>query len=242
MTLIGAQRGKRDSKGREPDHAGAIAVVRVGQRTADEGVGEQRDADPGGEFGNVRWYPVMPRQQQQYRQQRDGEQGQRIMQGVDGGEGNLAALLARRPHVFFKLRRKVVDDEISVPDPVHHAFAGVHGDQLPGGGRGGGLNLQSRIFEQAVERDLFHLFAEPGKTAEFVEQLAAPEPDVGIIGKLILVGAETQRRIGAVLVEVFLDDAVLQHAAERQRESAGRPRHLLGHDVIGGERHHNAEH
>ncbi len=44
-----------------------------------------------------------------------------------------------------------------------------------------------------------------------------------------------------MLVEIFLDDAVLQHAAEREREAARRPGQPLGHDKVGGEHQHGAE-
>ena len=44
-----------------------------------------------------------------------------------------------------------------------------------------------------------------------------------------------------MLVEIFLDDTVLQHAAERQREAARRPGQPLGHDKVGGEHQRGAE-
>ena len=44
-----------------------------------------------------------------------------------------------------------------------------------------------------------------------------------------------------MVVEVAVDDAVLKHAAERQREAAGRPGEPAGDDVVGAEQHHRAE-
>ena len=44
----------------------------------------------------------------------------------------------------------------------------------------GALDLQQRVFDQAAERDVLHLLAEPVEAAELVEQRAAPEELVGI--------------------------------------------------------------
>ena len=62
-------------------------------------------------------------------------------------------------------------------------------DQLLGGGDDRGLDLQARISDHAFDRDLFHLLTETGEAAEPVEQVAAPEPFVGVVGELVLVGA-----------------------------------------------------
>ena len=130
---------------------------------------------------------------------------------------------------------------VGVPDRGDHAFAGAHVDQLLAGGDQRGLGLQAGIGEHAGDRDLLHLGAETGEAAELVEQRAAPEPDVGIVRQLVLVGAQLKLRIGAVLVEIFRDDAVLQHAAEREREAARRPGQPLGHGIIGGKHQGDAE-
>ena len=77
----------------------------------------------------------------------------------------------------------------------------------------------------AGDRNVRHFLAKPGEATEFVKQRTAPEPDVGVIGKLVLVGAERQLRIRTMVFEILIDDAILQHASERQSESrrASRP-------------------
>ena len=47
-----AKRRQNDNQGGEPDHAGAIAVVRVGQRAARKGIAQNHDNDKGGEFAD----------------------------------------------------------------------------------------------------------------------------------------------------------------------------------------------
>jgi hypothetical protein len=39
----------------KPDHARAVAIVWIGERAADEGVGEQSERDDGGQFADVGW-------------------------------------------------------------------------------------------------------------------------------------------------------------------------------------------
>ena len=43
-------RGQNDRKYGYPDHARAVAVVRIGQRAAHEGIAQERERDGGGEF------------------------------------------------------------------------------------------------------------------------------------------------------------------------------------------------
>ncbi len=105
----------------------------------------------------------------------------------------------------------------------------------------GAFELQAGIVDEARERDRLHFVAEAGEAAEPVEQRAAPEPFVGVARQFVLVGAQLQARVGAVLVEIFLDDAVLQHAAERQRKAARRPGQPPGDRIVGGKHQHGAE-
>ena len=227
--------------GRQPDDARAIAVVRIGQGAADQRIGQKRQRAESRQFAKGGRQSPPPYEHNDNRQQRHAQQRQRIMQLVDRREREFALLLARRLHRRLELRRVVVHDEISVPGPMHDTFAGMHVDQLTRGGDRRGFELQRRIIDQALNGDVFHLLAETGEAAEPVEQRTAPEPDIGVARQRILVGAQPQLRVGAMVVEIFIDDAILQHAAERQRKAARRPCQAFGDRVIGGEHYDGAE-
>ena len=114
--------------------------------------------------------------------------------------------------------------QCGVPDIGVHAVAGRDADELLGGRRERGLELRAGIGREAFAHDDAHLVAQPLEAAELVEQVGAPEEEVGVVGKLVAVGAELrQPRVGAMLGEIARDDAVLQHAAERDRAAARRP-------------------
>ena len=87
-----------------------------------------------------------------------------------------------------------------------------------------------------------HLVAEAVEAAQLVEQAAAPEQTSASLRHLVPVGAELQARIGAMVGEISLDDAVLQHAAEGEREAARGPGQAPGDQSIGGEHQRGAEH
>ncbi len=103
------------------------------------------------------------------------------------------------------------------------------------------LNLQAGIVDDAADRDVRHFLTESGEASKLVKQGTAPEPDIGVVGKLVLVGAERQFRIRTMVVEIFIDDAVLQHASERQRETAWRPGETFRHHKIRGKDKHAAK-
>ena len=85
------------------------------------------------------------------------------------------------------------------------------------------LDLPGGIVAQAAGDDGAHLVAKPGEAAEVVEHaaLAAPEEHVGVGRQLVPVRAKLQPLLRAMVGEVAVDDAVLKHAAERQREPPG---------------------
>ncbi len=104
------------------------------------------------------------------------------------------------------------------------------------------LDLPGGIGAQAAGDDGAHLVAKPGEAAEVVEHaaLAAPEEHVGVGRQLVPVGAQFHLPLRAMVGEVAVDDAVLQHAAERQRKAARRPGELAGDRVVGAEQHRRA--
>src|SRR5512144_144347 len=136
------------------------------------------------------------------------------MYTIDDREVDLAALLARRTHVRDETRAIALDNAIGVPDRIDHALASTDIDQLSYSRNSGRLDLKQRIFGETCQGDAFHLRIEAGEASKLVEQQAAPEPFVRVTRQLVLVCAEHQTCPRAMLVEVFFDDAILQHAAE----------------------------
>ena len=132
-------------------------------------------------------------------------------------------------------------DRVGVPDRIHHAFAGVDAHQLARRRQQRHLGLQRRIVAQAFQHDRGHLVAQAVEAAEPVEHAFAPEERVGIGGQFVPMRAEPQPRVGAMIGEIARDDAVLQHAAERQRDAAGRPGQPSGSDEIRATQHQRAE-
>ena len=53
--------------------------------------------------------------------------------------------------------------------------------------------------------------------------------------------AQAARFSGTVIVEILLDDSILQHTAERQREAAWRPSELFCHHKVRCEQKHGAK-
>ena len=96
-------------------------------------------------------------------------------------------------------------------------------DQLPRGGAQRGLDLHGGIFAQAAEHDGAHLVAEPSEAAELVEHALAPQERVGVERQFVAVRAQLELRIRTMVVEITGDDAVLQHAAEGEAVTTGRP-------------------
>src|SRR5579859_5459285 len=86
-----------------------------------------------------------------------------------------------------------------------------------------------------------HLVAEPLEAAKLVEHAVAPQELVGGGGQLVAVGAELQLFLAAMLVQIFRDNAVLEHAAERDADAAGSPRKLTRQRIIGRQQHRAAQ-
>jgi hypothetical protein len=112
---------------------------------------------------------------------------------------------------------------------------------LPRGGAQRGLGLHGGIIAQAAEHDGAHLIAEAGKAAEFVEHALAPQERVGVERQFVAVRAQLELRVRTMIIEIAGDDAVLQHAAERQAVAARRPGHRFADDIIRAEQHDGAE-
>src|SRR6185437_2853624 len=86
-----------------------------------------------------------------------------------------------------------------------------------------------------------HLLAEALEAAERVEHAVAPQELVGGCRQLVAVGAELQLLLAAMIVQIFRDDAILEHAAESDADAAGRPRKLSRQRVVGRQQHRAAQ-
>ena len=222
---------------RKPRDARAIAIVRIRQRAAHEGVGEDRERDRRGENSEIaeaRPHGTEPDdgQQQHHRGPCD-----RHMQAIDRGEVEFALLLTCGAHGRQRGRREPFDHAVGVPDAGVHAVAGAHAHKLFGSPGDGGLDLQPRILDEAVEHDRVHFVVHALETAEPVEHALAPEEHIGVVRQLVAMRAKLQTRIGTMIVEIARDDAGLQHAAERDGVAARRPGELAGHRVVRGDQH-----
>src|SRR5690349_845486 len=98
------------------------------------------------------------------------------------------------------------------------------------------------MLAQAAEHDVVHLVAKSGEAAELVESASAsiPEEFVRVRGQLAPVRAQSKSRIGTMFVEILADEAVLEHASERQGQAAWRPAQLSRHQKIGADEHYGA--
>ena len=158
-------------------------------------------------------------------------------------KSDLAALLAGGVHAGGRRGGEFLDRPIGVPGGVDHAFAAGDPGELMSRRSQRQLDLPGGIVAQAAGDDGAHLVAKPGEAAEVVEHaaLAAPEEHVGVGRQLVPVGAELHLPLRTMVGEVAVDDAVLQHAAERQRKAARRPGELPGDHVVGADQHRRAE-
>ena len=110
-----------------------VAVVRTGKHAADDGVAQKRERDRRGQFADRGGQFLAPGEPDDDRQQRHGQQRQRILQRIDAGERDFALLLARRAHGRHELRRIALNDAVGVPDNVEYAFVVGGGDLVEEG-------------------------------------------------------------------------------------------------------------
>src|SRR5262245_7437592 len=109
---------------------------------------------------------------------------------------------------------EALDDSVGVPDLIVCPVPGRDQAELARGGRHCGFDLPQRILLQTVQDDKAHLLPEAAEAAELVEDAVTPEEVVGVCRQLVAVRAELEPGVGAMVAEVALDDAVLQHAPE----------------------------
>jgi len=88
-----------------------------------------------------------------------------------------------------------------------------------------------------VQDDEAHLFVEAAEATELVEDAVAPQEIIGGCRQFVAVRTKLEPRGWTMVVEIALDDAILQHAAEGNSEAARRPSELPRQGEIAREQH-----
>ena len=171
-------------------------------------------------------------ERQDHRAERD-----RHLEAIDRIEVKLTALLPGVVHGRHFARNVALDDAVGVPDLVVRASTARDQPQLRCRSRNGGFDLLQRIFLQTAQDDKAHLLAEAAEATELVEDAVAPQEVIGGRRQLIAIRTEFEPRGWTMVVEIALDDAILQHAAEGNAEAARRPNELPRQREIAREQH-----
>ena len=119
---------------RQPDHARAVAVVRIGERAADGRIGEDRERHDRGELSELRELRGAVRRARARRASSSIEpQATGTCRRLIAVKLSSPRLLARGLHGGERLRRERLDDPVGVPDVGVHAVAGGDAHELFGG-------------------------------------------------------------------------------------------------------------
>ena len=167
----------------------------------------------------------------------DGER-HRLVDAVDRGKADLAVLLAGGVHGGGGRGRELLDRPIGVPDGVHHAFAGRDPGQLMRRGGERHLDLPEPDSRAGCRATIVLISSpRPAKRPRLLKTLPLPlqKNTSASVGSSWRCAQSFSRCSRAMVGEVAVDDAVLEHAAERQREAAGRPGEPAGDDVVGAD-------
>ena len=159
------------------------------------------------------------------------------MDPIDRIEVKLTALLPGAVHGRHFDWNVALDDAVGVPDLIVRAVTGRDQPQLPRRSRKGGFDLLQRILLQTVQDDEAHLFVEAAEATELVEDAVAPQEIIGGCRQFVAVRTKLEPRGWTMVVEIALDDAILQHAAEGNSEAARRPSELPRQGEIAREQH-----
>ena len=162
------------------------------------------------------------------------------MQPIDISEIEVPMLLMGRAHRLHLRRDVALDDAVSMRNPAVGAFPGADAYELMSGGHDRRLRLPQRIFGQRMQRDEAHLVIQAFEPAERVEHALAPQEFIGSGGKLVAIGTELQFGLRTMIPEVARNDAVLQHPAECDAVTSGRPGQFSRQGEIGRQQHSGA--
>src|SRR5262245_25658523 len=232
-----AQDRDRGREGRNPHDTRSVAVVGSRQHPAHERIGEDRDRDGRGEPSRLVEAARNCCSREQHEREDHRAERDRYMDPIDRIEVKLTALLPGVVHGRHFAWNVALDDAVGVPDLIVRAVTGRDQPQLRYRSRKGGFDLLQRILLQTVQDDEAHLLIEAAEATEFVEDAVAPQKIIGGCRQLVAVRTELEPRGWTMIVEIALDDAILQHAAEGNSEAARRPSELSRQGEIAHEQH-----
>src|SRR5205823_3304582 len=128
---------------------------------------------------------------------------------IDKVEVQLTVLLARFLHCRHFSRNEVLDDPISVPDSLVDPIPCRDQAKLGRGGDERGFGVLQWILLHAVQDNEAHLLAKPVEAAEIIKNAVTPQEFIGISRQLTAIRTRLEPRIGAMVVEIALDQSVL---------------------------------
>src|SRR5262245_16963279 len=232
-----AQDRNRGRERRNPGDTRSISIVGSRQCSAHERIREDRDRHGRGKPSRLVEAARNCCSREQHEREDHRAERDRHVHAIDRIEVKLAALLPGALHGRHFAWNVALDDAVGVPDLIVRAVAGRDQPQLPCRSRKGGFDLLQRILLQTVQDDEAHLLVEAAEATELIEDAVAPQKIIGGCRQLVAVWTKLEPHEWTMVVEIALDDAILQHAAEGNSEAARRPRELPRQGEIAREQH-----